>query len=93
VLTTRLHGLVLAIKHGVPAIAVDPVLGGAKISKQAAVLRWPLVFGVDRLDPDELSRAFATALEPEGRALARRTRARALRQLADVRGRLIAGFA
>src|SRR5437016_6221025 len=26
VLTTRLHGMVLALKHGVPAVAVDPVV-------------------------------------------------------------------
>lgn len=30
VITTRLHGTVLAIKNGVPAIPIDPVSGGAK---------------------------------------------------------------
>lgn len=32
VVTTRLHGLVLALKAGVPAVAVDPVAGGRRCS-------------------------------------------------------------
>lgn len=43
VVTTRLHGLVLALKNGVPALAVDPVAGGAKVSAQAAAWGWPAV--------------------------------------------------
>ncbi|GAA1781301.1 polysaccharide pyruvyl transferase family protein [Streptomonospora arabica] len=43
VVTTRLHGLVLALRNGVPAIAVDPVSGGAKVSAQARALGWPAV--------------------------------------------------
>ena len=35
VVTTRLHGLVLALKNGVPAVAVDPIRGGAKVRRQA----------------------------------------------------------
>ena len=35
VITMRMHGLVLALKHGVPALAVDPVAGGAKVTAQA----------------------------------------------------------
>ncbi|CAM5464800.1 hypothetical protein SCYAM73S_07279 [Streptomyces cyaneofuscatus] len=39
--TDRLHGLVLALRAGVPVSAVDPVRGGAKVSAQAEVARWP----------------------------------------------------
>jgi Polysaccharide pyruvyl transferase len=35
VLTTRLHGVVLAIKNEVPPIAVDPIGRGGKIMRQA----------------------------------------------------------
>jgi hypothetical protein len=35
VITTRLHGLVLALKAGVPVLAIDPILGGAKVTGQA----------------------------------------------------------
>jgi polysaccharide pyruvyl transferase WcaK-like protein len=30
ILTTRLHGMVLALKKGVPAVVVDPVSGAIK---------------------------------------------------------------
>lgn len=65
VVTTRLHGLVLALKNGVPALAVDPVAGGAKVTAQARAWSWPAVVTVPEpragrdgplLDPAELDR-------------------------------------
>lgn len=41
-LTTRLHGLVFALKAGVPVIALDAIAGGDKVSAQAKVIGWPL---------------------------------------------------
>jgi hypothetical protein len=41
VVTTRLHGLVLALRAGIPALAVDPVDGGGKVTAQAAAWGWP----------------------------------------------------
>lgn len=49
VVTSRLHGLVLALRAGVPALAVDPVRGGAKVSAQARACRWPALVTADRL--------------------------------------------
>jgi hypothetical protein len=43
VVTTRLHGLALALRAGVPALAVDPVTGGGKVTAQARALDWPAV--------------------------------------------------
>jgi hypothetical protein len=85
VLTTRLHGLVLSLKSGVPVVAVDPVGGGGKITRQAHALEWPLVFASDRLDDDELRSAFDDCLGPDTRQLAARIRSRAIERLADVR--------
>ncbi|QKG18876.1 Polysaccharide pyruvyl transferase [Actinomadura verrucosospora] len=62
VVTTRLHGLVLALKNGVPALAVDPVAGGAKVTAQARAWSWPAVVTAGErdapplLDPAELDR-------------------------------------
>ncbi len=58
VLTTRLHGLVIALSHGVPALAVDSITGGAKVLSQARALAWPAVMTVDDLDDAELQRHF-----------------------------------
>ena len=43
VITTRLHGTVLALKNGVPVIPIDPIADGAKITLQVKSLNWPLL--------------------------------------------------
>jgi hypothetical protein len=70
VVTTRLHGLVLALKNGVPALAVDPVAGGGKVTAQAAAWRWPAVLPADGLDAGALDRQWAWCLSPDGRGAA-----------------------
>jgi hypothetical protein len=72
VVTTRLHGLVLALKNGVPALAVDPVGGGAKVTAQARAWDWPAIVttGEDDtapyLDHAELNRSWDWCVSPEG---------------------------
>ncbi|MEU4250432.1 polysaccharide pyruvyl transferase family protein [Amycolatopsis sp. NPDC026612] len=51
VVTTRLHGLVLGLKAGVPVLAVDPVAGGGKVTAQGKALGWPVVAAEDAGDP------------------------------------------
>ena len=70
VVTTRLHGLALALKNGVPAVAVDPVAGGDKITAQARAVDWPAAFSVDEASDEVLKQAFGFALSPEGQACA-----------------------
>lgn len=70
VVTTRLHGMVLAIKNGVPALAIDPIDGGAKISQQAKALGWPVVFGIGTLDDAQLLDAFDYCSTNEARKAA-----------------------
>jgi len=76
VVTTRLHGLVLALKNGVPAVAVDPVSGGAKVSAQAAAWDWP-VLAADAVTPAALDAALDAALSGAGRDAAHRAAASA----------------
>ncbi|MFC5753194.1 polysaccharide pyruvyl transferase family protein [Actinomadura rugatobispora] len=58
VVTTRLHGLVLALRNGVPALAVDPVGGGAKVTAQARAWGWPAIVTLgDREESFHLDRA------------------------------------
>lgn len=56
-MTTRLHRMVLALKNGVPPLVVDPVAGGAKILRQAAVIEWPVAFSADSIDDVQLETA------------------------------------
>ncbi|HEX2312374.1 MAG TPA: polysaccharide pyruvyl transferase family protein [Thermomonospora sp.] len=72
VVTTRLHGMVLALKNGVPALAIDPVEGGAKVGAQARAWGWPALVtvgsGEPALDVLELERQWNWCLA--GRAAA-----------------------
>ncbi len=89
VVTTRLHGLVLALKHGVPVLAIDPVAGGAKISQQAAVIGWPVVRTGDQLDKADLGAALDYCLTEEARELARTCATRAKAGLETVRREVV----
>ena len=71
VVTTRLHGMALALKHGVPAVVVDPIAGGAKVARQAAVLGWPHVILPEEVSVAVLTQSIAACLTEEARALAR----------------------
>lgn len=72
IVTDRLHGLVLALRAGVAALAVDPVAGGAKVTAQARACGWPALLPAERLDTAALDRWWDWCLT-SGRALAERT--------------------
>ena len=68
VVTTRLHGLVLGLKAGVPVVAVDPVAGGGKLTAQAKALGWPVAAAEDAGDTAlldaRLERCLSAAVPP-----------------------------
>ncbi|WP_328842595.1 polysaccharide pyruvyl transferase family protein [Nakamurella leprariae] len=68
--TTRLHGLVLALKAGVPAVAVDPVEGGGKVAAQAAAWQWPAFLLPHELTADRLDELVAWCRSDAGRTAA-----------------------
>lgn len=66
VVTTRLHGLVVALSAGVPALAVDPISSGGKVTAQARAQDWPAVIGADELSEIELDRWWRWCRSHEG---------------------------
>ena len=82
-LTTRLHGMVLALKNGVPVIAIDPVAGGDKVTRQARLLGWNEVFEADLVTDEAVAAALERCLSEEGRARASLVKEAAIRSLAD----------
>lgn len=68
VITTRLHGMVMALKNGVPPLVVDPIEGGAKIFRQARVIGWEAVFTIDKLHQEDMRRSLDFCLSRKGRA-------------------------
>ena len=89
VVTTRLHGTVLALKNGVPALPIDPIRGGAKISKQVTKIGWPILFRADELSEDALEQAFTYCLSPVARTKARQVARDAAGTLRETRTRFI----
>jgi hypothetical protein len=92
VITTRLHGMVLALKNGVPPLVVDPIAGGAKILRQANAIDWPIAVSVDAIDEEGLASALDFCLSEPGRQKAAQVYAAAVRQLGAVRHEFIAGL-
>jgi Polysaccharide pyruvyl transferase len=93
VLTTRLHGTVLALKNGVPAVVIDPVAGGGKIRRQAETISWPLVFAADSLPDEALGQAFDFCLTEDARVKARECRGRAKTMVQEVRDEFVSSLA
>lgn len=89
VVTTRLHGLVLSLAAGVPAVAVDPVAGGAKVTAQARSLGWPACLPADGLDVGGLDTAVRWALGPQAVAALTVSTGRARRDADRLRPALI----
>ncbi len=89
VVTTRLHGVVLALKNGVPVVPIDPIAGGAKVLRQVDAIGWPIRFTADAIDDARLLDAFDYCLTDGARGEARRCAARAARSVARRRDRFI----
>jgi hypothetical protein len=92
VVTTRLHGLIFALKHGIPAVAVDPIMGGKKIRRQADTIGWRVVLAGDSLTDEDLRSALDYCLTDEARVEARRCRENALEKLRGLKANLLASL-
>ena len=92
VVTTRLHGMVLSLKNGVPVVAIDPQTGGGKIFRQAGAIGWPSVLREDTLTDEALLRAFEYCLTPAAQAKAGECAARASGVVEGVREQLLSAL-
>jgi hypothetical protein len=57
VLTTRMHGALLALAAGKPVIAIDQVPGGAKVSAVIGKTGWPFVFRAEQASAETVRSA------------------------------------
>lgn len=92
-LTTRLHGMVLALKNGVPVVAIDPVAGGDKVARQARKLGWNEVFDADLVNDDDLAAALERCLSREAREKAASIKDAAIVSLSDFDAEFAAALA
>ncbi len=89
VVTTRLHGVALALRQAIPALVVDPMAGGAKVITQARALGWPAAYVAEQIDTVDLDAAFSWCLSEEARSLARRISVSAAEQVEKLREQLL----
>jgi hypothetical protein len=89
VVTTRLHGLVFALRNAVPPLVIDPITGGAKVRRQADAVGWRVAFNADEISDAVLGDALDRCLSEEMRGEAARCRDRARERVATVREELV----
>ena len=89
VVTTRLHGTVLAIKNGVPAVVIDSVAGGAKVARQARTIGWKTLLVAPNFTDQQLRESFEYCLSPDARRTARQCAAAAKDLLSNVPTELV----
>ncbi|WBU64318.1 polysaccharide pyruvyl transferase family protein [Paracoccus aerodenitrificans] len=80
-LTNRLHGMVLSLKNGIPVIAIDPVAGGDKVTRQARKIGWNQIFDAEKVTDTELAAALQYSLSQEAREIAASVKDTAIRSL------------
>jgi hypothetical protein len=93
VLTTRVHGTVLALKNGVPPVVVDPVARGGKVRRQAETISWPVTLAADGLTDEALRQGFDYCLTEDARVKAQECRERATSMIQEVRDEFISSLA
>jgi hypothetical protein len=85
IVTTRLHGAVLAIKNAVPPLVIDPIAGGAKVAAQMRALGWTAAYTADSIDDEQLAAALRYCLSDAGRSDAAVCRDRAAAVVRGIR--------
>ena len=79
VITSRFHGAITALRHGVPYIAIDQISGGAKIISLLSALPWPHAYEIDSIDAETLKGAAIELSQRPDRELLFSTRDKAVK--------------
>lgn len=93
VVTTRLHGMVVALGQGTPVVAIDPIASGAKVARQAQVVGWPCRLLPGETDAEQVAEAVTWCLTDEARELAARVADAEAPRLSALRQRVLAAVA
>lgn len=83
-LTNRLHGMVFAIKAGIPVIALDGIKGGDKVTAQAQAIGWPLCRLAEEATSDWMDFAEKWCFSAEAQETIRSCRERVLPSLLTI---------
>jgi hypothetical protein len=90
--TNRLHGMIYALKAGVPVIAIDAIEGGAKVSAQAEAIGWPQCIPIENATPERLDAAVDWCHSPQAQKIISSCRNGALAELGEVKRKFLAAL-
>jgi hypothetical protein len=76
VITTRMHGLIFALRNSIPVIAIDPIHNGAKVKAQAEAVGWPVILTPESITVERLREGMDFCLSNNGREIAQTCRDR-----------------
>jgi hypothetical protein len=62
IITSRMHGLVYSLKCDIPALAIDCVAGGAKVTAQAEAVGWPAIVNGDGITVEDIENGVRVAI-------------------------------
>jgi len=65
VISSRLHGMVFSLKNETPVVAIDAIAGGAKLTKQAEAIDWPVILASESISSEFIADAVDKCLKPE----------------------------
>jgi Polysaccharide pyruvyl transferase len=80
IITTRLHGALLGIRHGVPVLALDQIDDGAKVRDVLNWLGWKYVFPVKHINLSNIFDIFQQLLTEETQQHLMQIRLRAVKE-------------
>lgn len=62
IISTRMHGLVYSLKCNTPVLAIDCIVGGAKVTAQAKAIGWPVIVNGDGITVEDIESGVKTAI-------------------------------
>ena len=58
-----MHGLVYSLKNNIPALAIDCIANGAKVTAQAEAVGWPAILNGDGITVENIKTGVKTAID------------------------------
>ena len=89
VVTNRLHGVVLSLKNAIPVIAIDPVVGGGKVTAQVKALGWPILISAEEFSEEKLHQTINYCLSNNLQEALIKSQQQAFQSIEDTKNKFI----
>ena len=87
IITSRMHGLVYSLKCDIPALAIDCIAGGAKVTAQAEAVGWPAIVNGDGITVEDIENGVRVAINNKDKI--KQLNIDALKKISEIEKQLI----